>query len=154
MWPHLHLRPSSIRSTARPLGIGNNPIEGGQYFIGALDNLKIYNKALTAAEIAQLYNSGTSSTEELNLVKGYVRQVFPNPSTDKLLIQHEIPASQSMLVRVFDTQGRQVDALRMSRDEVANGQFQLDVQAYPTGLYSINFVLGGKNIGSVKFMKN
>ncbi len=143
-----------LNATARPLGIGNNPIEGGQYFIGGMDNLKIYNKALTATEIAGLFSNGTTGTDEANLVKGYIRRVFPNPSTEVLMVQHQIPSSQPMLVRVFDAQGRQFDALRLSREDVANGQFQLDVKTYPAGLYSINFVLGGKNIGSVKFMKN
>ncbi|MCK6690608.1 MAG: fibronectin type III domain-containing protein, partial [Thermoanaerobaculia bacterium] len=31
--------PTKLNSTARPLCFGNNPIEGGQYFIGALDNV-------------------------------------------------------------------------------------------------------------------
>ena len=45
--------------------MGNNPIEGGQYFQGALDEVKIYNKALTAEEVMRLYASGTTGTNDL-----------------------------------------------------------------------------------------
>ncbi|MBL0109521.1 MAG: LamG domain-containing protein [Saprospiraceae bacterium] len=41
----------TLNSTALPLIFGNNGSNGGQYFNGALDNLKIYNKALTADEV-------------------------------------------------------------------------------------------------------
>jgi hypothetical protein len=58
-----------------------------------------------------------------------------------------------MLVRVFDLQGRQVDQLHFDKGEVANGQITLNVSAYPQGLYTLNFVLGGKNLGSLKFQK-
>lgn len=143
----------NLNSTARPLGFGNNPIDGGQYFIGALDNVKIYNRALTAGEIATLYATGTTGAEELDLVRAYIEQVFPNPTTELLTVRHSLPADQPLLLRVFDMQGRQLDALRLSPGDVANGQFSLNVGAYPSGMYSLNFVLGGKNIGSVKFSK-
>ncbi len=143
-----------LNSTGRPLGFGNNPIDGGQYFIGALDNVKIYNKALTAGEIATLYATGISSTDEPNLIIAYVDQVFPNPAAERITVRHRLPANQNLLVRVYDLQGRQQDVLRLSRADVANGEFSLRVEHYPAGMYSINFVFGGKNLGSVKFTKH
>jgi len=142
-----------LNSTGLPLGFGNNPIEGGQYFIGALDNVKIYNKALTASEIAALYATGTSSALEPNWVSAYIESVFPNPATESLTVRHSLAADQDLLLRVFDIQGRQLDAVQLRRADVATGQFSLDVRKYPAGSYSLNFVLGGKNIGSLKFNK-
>ena len=142
-----------LNTTARPLGFGNNPIDGGQYFIGALDNVKIYNKALTDGEIATLYATGISSANDINLVKDYIDQVFPNPAAEYLTVRHHLPANQDLLLRIFDMQGRQLDAVRMNRNEVATGQFSVNVNNYPAGMYSLNFVLGGKNLGSVKFTK-
>lgn len=142
-----------LNSTGLPLGFGNNPIEGGQYFIGALDNVKIYNKALTESEIATLYATGTTGAYELSLVNAYIESVFPNPATESLIVRHSLAADQALLLRVFDVQGRQMDAIQLSRADVATGQFSLDVRKYPAGTYSLNFVLGGKNIGSLKFNK-
>jgi chitodextrinase len=142
-----------LNSTALPLGFGNNPIEGGQYFNGALDNVKIYNKALTAEEAAALFQNGTTGIGEVNLVNAYIDQVFPSPATEQLTVRHSLPSNQPLLLRVFDTQGRQVDAFAYNQSDVASGQFSINVSNYPQGLYSLNFILGGKNLGSVKFNK-
>ncbi|MGH1435762.1 MAG: LamG-like jellyroll fold domain-containing protein [Lewinella sp.] len=147
--------PGVLNVTAMSLGMGNNPVEGEQYFNGALDNVKIYNRALTAAEIATLYETGSIvvGTNEPNLVGTYIESVYPNPTTDILNVRHELPANQPLLLRTFDAAGRQLDVLRLTPAEVANGQFDLSVSDYPAGIYSLNFVLGGKNLGTVMFNK-
>ena len=144
-----------LNTTARPLCFGSNPIEGGQYFIGALDNVKIYNKALTAGEIQQLFNTGTTATKDLlpNGLKNLVLSVSPNPSVDMLTVKHAFNDSQPLLVRVFDVAGRQMDQLNFAKNEVPVGQFSLNVHNYPVGNYTIDFVLGGKSIGAVQFNK-
>lgn len=144
-----------LNSTARPLCFGSNPIEGKQYFIGALDNVKIYNKALTAGEIQQLYNSGTTDTKDLaaNQLKNLVLSVSPNPTANILTVKHAFKDNQPLMVRVFDAVGRQVDDLNFAKNEIPIGQFSLNVQNYPTGIYTLDFVLGGKNIGALQFNK-
>lgn len=147
--------PTKLNSTGRPLGMGNNPIEGGQYFNGGLDELKIYNKALTAGEIENLYQTGTSGVKDelsADLLR-FIRNVYPNPATDRLWVQHSFDGKQSLLLRVTDLQGRQIDALSFEKGETPAGQFSLDVHAYPAGTYLMNVVLGGKTLGSVKFEK-
>jgi chitodextrinase len=144
----------TLNSTSRPFGMGNNPVEGGQYFTGALDEVKIYNKALTAAEVAKLYSSGSTGTDDLSgYLKSVLKAVYPNPATEQLLVEHNFNNLQPLLVRVFDLSGRQVGAVNFDKNELAAGQFSLDVSKYATGKYFLNFVLGGKNLGSVKFDK-
>ncbi|MCC6410355.1 MAG: T9SS type A sorting domain-containing protein [Saprospiraceae bacterium] len=147
---------TELNSTSRPLCFGNNPIEGGQYFIGALDNVKIYNKALTAGEIQQLFNTGTTGVEDLagNLWRSLVLNVAPNPTTDRLVISHTFDGKQPLLLRVFDLQGRQVDQYNYDKNEVPADQLMLRTGNYPQGTYLLNFVLGGKNLGTMKFEKN
>ncbi len=144
-----------LNSTARSLCFGSNPIEGGQYFIGALDNVKIYNKALTAGEILQLFHTGTTGTKDLkgNDLKNLVLSVSPNPATDVLTVKHAFKDNQPLMVRVFDAAGRQLDDLHFAKNEVPMGQFSLNVHNYPVGIYTLNFVLGGKDLGSVQFNK-
>jgi chitodextrinase len=142
-----------LNTTARPLCFGSNPIEGGQYFIGALDNVKIYNKALNADEIGHLYNTGTTKTDDLasNLLKNLILSVAPNPSADILTVQHAFDGKQALSIRVFDAFGRQVDDLNFAKNEVPTGQFSINVHNYAAGNYSMDFVLGGKSLGAVKF---
>ncbi|MCK6690609.1 MAG: T9SS type A sorting domain-containing protein, partial [Thermoanaerobaculia bacterium] len=113
------------------------------------------NKALTAAEIAKLYQTGTTGAGELdgNVLRSVVLGLAPNPVADRLTVQHAFPNNQDLLIRVFDMQGRQVDHLRFDKNEIPAGQFSLNAGHYPQGTYSLNFILGGKNLGAVQFNK-
>jgi hypothetical protein len=46
-----------------------------------------------------------------------------------------------------------VGAINFDKNELATGQIKVDVGNYTKGSYFLNFVLGGKNLGSVKFEK-
>jgi hypothetical protein len=146
---------TKLNSTALPLCFGNNPVEGGQYFIGGLDEVKIYNKALTGDEIAHLYANGTTATQDqlTSDLRNVVLNLSPNPVTDVLTIQHNFPDNQPLLIRVFDAQGRQIDAQQYGKDKIPAGQITMHVGTYPKGIYSVNFVLGGKNLGALQLTK-
>lgn len=146
----------TLNSTARPFGIGNNPIEGGQYFPGALDEIKIYNKALTADEIAGLYATGTTGTAEYfsNEIASVVHGLYPNPAVDHVFIQHSFKNNQPLTVRVLDMQGRQVDMVRFGKGEIPMEQIFFDINKYHPGTYFLNFIYGNKNLGAVKLLKN
>jgi hypothetical protein len=134
--------------------MGNNPIEGGQFFEGSLDEVKIYNKALTSDEIAQLYETGTTGIKDLqNEVAKYVEIIYPNPTINELTIKHGFGVSDDLLIRLFDQSGRQVGSKRIAAQDMDNGIINVDVAALHGGVYSINFVLGGKVLGSMPFVK-
>lgn len=144
----------TLNNTARTLVFGNNPIEGGQYFNGALDNVKIYNKALTAAEVKKLFTSGTTPTEDqsaalLTVVKG----IYPNPAINLLTVKHSFSSKEDVLIRVMDPLGRQVDAIHFTKNSMPSGYFNLNISKYAQGTYFMNFVQDGKSLGSMKFIK-
>lgn len=141
-----------LNTTTLPLGFGNNPIEGGQYFNGGLDNVKIYNKALTSEEISKLYSTGTTGTKDI-ASSIYIDQVLPNPTSDFVKIGHHLPSDKPMLMRIFDMAGRQVDAIRLDRHELSTGSITLNATDYKAGMYQVNFVIDGKSFGSVSFLK-
>ncbi|MFM9948955.1 MAG: T9SS type A sorting domain-containing protein, partial [Saprospiraceae bacterium] len=68
-------------------------------------------------------------------------------------VKHAFPGNQPLLLRVFDVQGRQIADQRFGKNEIPADLFSLYVENYPQGTYFLNFVLGGKNLGSVKFDK-
>jgi hypothetical protein len=145
--------PGKLNSTTFPLCFGNNPIEGGQYFIGALDNVKIYNRALTAAEIARLYQNGSivSSTEEIGNA-AFIEGIYPNPVQQEVIVKHGLRGQQA-IVRVFDAQGRQFFQQKMNAEALQSGFITLDVSAFPAGMYSIQFSNSDSYLGSVPFVK-
>jgi hypothetical protein len=136
------------------LVFGNNPIEGGQYFNGALDNVKIYNKALTAAEVKRLFTSGTTPTDDqsqtlLSVVKG----IYPNPAINTLTIKHHFAVTDDVFIRVFDQVGRQVDAIHFKKNQIPGGYITMNVNKYAPGIYYLNFVQDGNTLGTTKFIK-
>jgi len=147
--------PGTLNSTSFPFGMGSNPIEGGQYFHGALDEVKIYNKALIPEEVMRLYATGVTGTDDLSAALDAVLEViYPNPGAQQVHIAHKLSAGQSLLIRVMDAAGRQIDALQFDKNELAGGQpITLDVEGYQAGTYFINFVVDGKNSGTAKFVK-
>ena len=144
-----------LNSTARPLVFGSDAVEGGRYFVGALDNVKIYNKALTATEVNSLFRRGTTPTDDQPSVEllAVVKGISPNPTSDFLTIKHAFTGSEDVLVRVFDLAGRQIDALSFGKNQIPSGQFSLNVSQYPQGTYLLNFVQAGKSLGALKFFK-
>jgi chitodextrinase len=145
---------SKLNSTDNPLGMGSNPVDGRQYFHGALDEVKIYNKALTSAEIDQLYTTGVTAIGEVpNEVRKFVDVIYPNPTADQLLIKHGFNTTQDLLIRIFDTAGREISSSKIDAKDMVNGQIRLNVANINTGMYNLNFVLGGKNLGSIPFVK-
>ncbi|MDQ3016323.1 MAG: hypothetical protein M3R25_06365, partial [Bacteroidota bacterium] len=145
---------TTLNSTDNPLGMGNNPIDGGQYFEGAMDEVKLYNKALTGDEISQLYETGTTSVRDLqNEINKYVEVMYPNPTKDELTIKHGFGTTQNLLIRTFDESGRQVGAFKVDAANMHDGLIRMDVSKLTVGNYNLNFVLGGKVMGSMPFSK-
>jgi len=109
---------------------------------------------LTAAEIAQLYETGTTGIGEIpNEVQKYVDVIYPNPTADQIVIKHGFGATQDLLIRIFDVAGRQVSSSKIDAKDMENGLINLNVANINTGMYNLNFVLGGKNLGSIPFVK-
>lgn len=144
-----------LNSTSKPFGIGNNSVDGGQYFPGALDEIKIYNKALTGDEILSLYETGTTSVHErfTNEIKSVINNVYPNPASEMIYIDHSLKGNQPLTIRVLDIQGRQVDAFRYDANAIPHDVIGLDVGLYREGVYFLNFVYGHKNLGVVRMIK-
>ena len=145
-----------LNSTARPLFFGCNGVEGGQYFFGTLDNVKLYNKAMTAAEINKLFRTGSTPVDEAAsaALAAAIKSISPNPVSDVLTIKHAFTGNEEILVRVFDVVGRQVDAVRFAKNAMPAGQFTLNTSQYQQGTYFLNFVQDGKSLGAMKFVKN
>ena len=70
------------------IGKAYNSYTGGftNFFTGILDDIRIYNRGLTAAEIAALYNEGNIATGLHQAANKDIMQVYPNPVNDVLTI--------------------------------------------------------------------
>ncbi len=77
---------------------------GPRYFKGALDDITIYNRALSADQVDSLYKGLMASTRQNKQV---LFDVYPNPATDHINIS--VPAlSNEMNIIVYSLDGRKV----------------------------------------------
>jgi hypothetical protein len=98
----------------RHLGIGAGPSPAGyvpysdanvRNFIGAIDEVRIYNRALTSDDVAELYTPGTNSVDARSNL-ALLESVGPNPSASGCDIRFSIAGPASVGFAVFDAGGR------------------------------------------------
>ena len=94
------------------------------FWIGAFDDLKIYNYALTQTEVSNLYSNNTLSSENFNLNNLEV-SIYPNPTNDVLNIE---TASDLKSIEIYNIQGQKV---------LSSNQKQINVSTLPSGIYMI-----------------
>lgn len=77
--------------------------------------------------------------------------VFPNPVSDKLNIRFTPKNGESLMVTIFDMQGRKYEAIPEVMHQ--EGLVQVETQKLPPGLYSVKFSQG-KMVRTFRFKKD
>lgn len=95
-----------------------------QYFDGAIDDLKIYNYALSDAEVTNLFNNNTLTSQNFNQNNLEVT-LYPNPANDVLNIEM---TNEVQLVEIYNIQGQKV---------VTSNQKQINVSDLSSGMYMV-----------------
>lgn len=119
------------------LGITGSSIYG---FDGAIDDLKIYNYALTQADVTSLYTTNTLSSQDFiqnNLKVG----LYPNPVDDVLNIESD---TELKSVEIYNMQGREI--------QVSN-QKQINVSDLASGIYMVRIQDKENGIVTKKIIK-
>jgi hypothetical protein len=93
-------------------------------FIGYLDDLKIYNYALSQTEVTSLFNNNTLSSPNFNQNNLEV-SLYPNPANDVLNIE---TALEIQSVEIYNIQGQKV--------RTAN-QKQINISDLAAGIYMV-----------------
>ncbi|HLP96613.1 MAG TPA: LamG-like jellyroll fold domain-containing protein [Saprospiraceae bacterium] len=124
---------NQITSTNFPLYIGADPHVVTEYHHGMLDDVRIYNRALSAAEVSALYlvevNCNTISTHEA--INEQNLTAFPNPTTGLLTFDWKVPPPDWTL-QVFDLQGKLIQTIASN-----NPKESINISEMPPGLYVI-----------------
>ncbi|WP_420457436.1 LamG-like jellyroll fold domain-containing protein [Rubrivirga sp.] len=100
-----------IRSTDLPLLVGQMlPGQADFNFPGVLDDVRVYNKALTADEVMALF-AGETDGEGGPDVAGRLGLPFPNPVRDRVTLRLDRDRADTARVTVVDALGRTVAVL-------------------------------------------
>ncbi|MCW8804044.1 MAG: T9SS type A sorting domain-containing protein, partial [Ignavibacteriaceae bacterium] len=113
-------------------------------FKGGLDEIRIYNRPLSASEINDLYNQVTSIENpaykdefpaEFDLFQNY-----PNPFNPTTRIKYQIPEMSSVILKVFDVLGNEITTLINEEKPVGTYEVEFNchsgsVRNLPSGVY-------------------
>lgn len=129
-------------SIPRPL---LNTAIGTFFYIGkagvsmAFDDLKIYNYALNATEVSNLYNNNTLFSENFTQNNLEVK-LYPNPVRDILNIEIE---NDIQSIEIYNIQGQKV---------LSSNQKQINVSDLATGMYMVKIQDINNNIATKKIV--
>lgn len=129
---------TNVSQASLPIWIGRGV--SGNYFNGSLDDIGIWNRALTPNEITTLYES----TLSVDSFSASSIKVYPNPASD--FLQWEVAAENiGTAYQIFDDLGRIV-----ASGTVVDTTTEIVVSSLKTGMY---FLRIGEQT-PVKFMKD
>ncbi len=118
-----------IKKTTFPLAIGADPHIVMEYHYGMIDEVRIYNRALSAAEVSEISAVNTIATHERpNDLK---ITVYPNPTEGMLTIElKDIPGKWHLTM--YDQMGK----LLMTHAS-GNQTETIDFSGFPPGVYMV-----------------
>ena len=98
-----------VRTTNLPLLLGQMlPGQADYNFPGTLDDVRVYNVALTAAEVSDLYATAGEDGPGAEVGLG---QPFPNPARARVTVPLTLGREGAVTVTVVDALGRTVAVL-------------------------------------------
>lgn len=95
----------------RPLTIGADFPGIPEYFNGKIDDVCIYNRALTDADITELYNQATPTAVAGSTPSLSVGYAMPNPSSGETRMDLQLASAEDVQMDIFDVAGRHVRTL-------------------------------------------
>lgn len=106
-----------------------------QYYKGAIDELRIYDKALSQSEVLALYHDTlTTSIPPLDPKSSRVK-VYPNPVRDMLYYDLSELEANIQIIRLLDKTGKTI-----AREKAVSTRSVIKISQIPDGLYFIDFI--------------
>ena len=113
------------------LTIGRESTKWGNYFKGRFDDIRIYNRALTAEEIGALHEDESADPSSIALDPVHTVQVYPNPTNGFINIKN----AENSQVSVYDISGRLVLTY-----ENTTSLGTIDLSNYNGGIYFVKII--------------
>ena len=127
---------SSNRTYNTAFNLGTFNIRNGQF-----DDLRVYDYAITASEVTNLYNNSLSNLDFSNDLISSI-SLYPNPTNS--VFNLEIPNEVVKQVTIFDLSGKKL---------LKSNQHQIDVSSLATGIYMVQILTESGKTGVSKLVK-
>lgn len=89
--------------------------------------------------------SGVSATQSLLDIESLQLHLFPNPARTASRLSLEIPAPAFVRLDLLDARGRWLHAVYQGQRPAGAWQVEVDLEAYPAGLYFARLQLGNRS---------
>ena len=143
----------TMPADGRPLVIGADIPGILEVFYGKIDELRIYNRALSDAEIQSLYAGSAAVNPVADAPRIAIRHIAPNPSNNACGVAFEVPREGPVELAIYDLHGRRVRTLAgetMSagpHSAAWDGRDERGRRAEP-GVYFCRLYAGGQMVSS------
>jgi len=119
-------------------------------FSGVLDEIKMYNYALTGTEILNLTSEFLTDTEDDIIPVAYLLSVanYPNPFNPTTTIIFSLPQSSFVKLDVFDQLGRLVQTLVDDKKDAGEYSVSFDASNLSSGIYFYRLITPNKVISN------
>ena len=109
----------------------------GYDFKGGLDEIRIYNRPLSAGEVNDIYNQVTSVGNNANKLPDEfaLSQNYPNPFNPSTKISYSIPFFSNVIIKVFDVLGNEIETLVNEEKSVGNYEVEFNASNLSSGVY-------------------
>lgn len=133
--------------TPAPINIGYMNLDAGYHFVGSMDELKLYSRAITEEEIGVTYNDGQGNYCGLtplgvtdNKTFSGVYEVVPNPTPASQInvFSSKLEPGEKVLLKLTDMVGKVI--LEQKATANPDGTLKLMIQpkkGIPSGLYNL-----------------
>lgn len=137
----IYINGNLIGEISRPLlNTTNSPFKIGN-FNGFVDDVKIYDRAISPTEVTSLYNTNTTlSTSNFNQNNLEV-VIYPNPTNDILNIETTLELKS---IEIYSIQGQKV---------LKSNQKQISVANLSSGMYMVKIQDSENNVATRKIIK-
>lgn len=137
----IYINGNLIGEISRPLlNTTNSPFKIGN-FNGFVDDVKIYDRAISPTEVTSLYNTNTTlSTSNFNQNNLEVA-IYPNPTNDILNIETTLELKS---IEIYSIQGQKV---------LKSNQKQISVANLSSGMYMVKIQDAENNVATKKIIK-
>jgi len=111
-------------------------------FKGVIDEVKIYNEALSSGEINNLYNDVPLSVKEVSAALDV--KCYPNPFTSAITIDYDVPAYGGVTIEVYNLNGQLIQRL-VDEAQSSAGKHSTEWNAdnLTSGLYLCKVIING-----------
>jgi len=127
-----------ISLDTKPLEIGRDTPGSTEVFHGKIDDIRIYNRALSESEIDTIYGGLVNISSEnkgITLRNFMLYQNYPNPFNPTTTIQFGLPKAGRVKITLFNLLGQEVGVLLDEIKPAGSHKIQVDCSNLGNGIY-------------------